>query len=175
MRWFLVAVLAYGLLVLQVAVFGPGRLAVAVEGHWVRPDLVFILGLFLALYFQPAEVFIAGWCLGLASDLASVTGRLGARALLFALALYLISRFRVRLLRGQRLTPFLLALASVFIVHLLWYFATRLLEGSPLVVVRTVVASLLDALYSSIFAPYLIWLLQRLRGPLGAAGNPVED
>jgi hypothetical protein len=73
------------------------------------------------------------------------------------------------------LTPFLLALASVFIVHLLWYFATRLLEGSPLVVVRTVVASLLDALYSSIFAPYLIWLLQRLRGPLGVSSAGPEE
>jgi len=174
-RWFLVAVLAYVLLVLQAAVFGPGRLAVAVEGHWVRPDLVFILGLFLALYFQPAEVFIAGWCLGLASDLASITGRLGARALLFAVVLYLVSRLRVRFLRGPMLTQFLLALASVFFVHLLWYAATHLLEGSPLVVGRTVVASFLDALYSAIFAPYLVWLLQRLRGPLGAAGNPVED
>ena len=55
MRWLLLAILAYILLVVQVTLFVPGVLAVTVHGHWVRPDLVLLVGVFVALYFGTAN------------------------------------------------------------------------------------------------------------------------
>ncbi|MCX5677018.1 MAG: rod shape-determining protein MreD, partial [Planctomycetota bacterium] len=93
MRWLLVTILAYGCLILETTVFRDG-LAAQVDQHWTRPDLLLLAGLFLAFYFEPVEVFVAGWCLGLASDLVSVGGRLGLKALLFCLVLTAISALR---------------------------------------------------------------------------------
>ena len=82
MRWILLGIVGYVSLVIQAAVFRPGGLAVPIDGHWTRPDLVLIVALFIALYFQPRDVFIATWCLGLGADLVSVSGRLGVQALM---------------------------------------------------------------------------------------------
>lgn len=41
-------------------------------------------------------------------------------------------------------------------------------------VLRSVEEAALDATYSAILAPYVFWLLMRLRGPLGILVEPHE-
>ncbi|MCX5671915.1 MAG: rod shape-determining protein MreD [Planctomycetota bacterium] len=174
MRWLLVAILAYACLVLQTAAFRPGGLAVPVDGHWARPDLVLLLGLFLALYLEPYEVFVVGWCLGLASDVVSVSGRLGVQALLVSLVLTGLSHGRGAFRRTRVLTQFLLAFGVVAATHLLWYLATRYLEDASPAIGRSIEQALLDALYAAVLAPYLFWVLERLRRALGVADESRE-
>ena len=169
MRWLLVAILAYACLVLETAVFRPGGLAVQIDQHWTRPDLVLLVGLFLAFYFEPVEVFAAGWCLGLASDLVSVAGRLGLKALLFCLVLTAISTLRAEIPRTRIWVQFALALLLVFAVHLAWYAITRLAGGAGLWPARSCEEAVLDGLYSAVLAPYLFWIFTALRGPLRIA------
>jgi len=173
-RWLLVAILGYACLVLQTAAFRPGGLAVHVFGHSMRPDLVLLLGLFLALYVEPYEIFVVAWVLGMASDLVSVTGRLGLQALLFCLALTGLSYLRGNLNRERILVQMGLALGAVLAIHFLGYVATQFLQGSPMSILQAAAKALLDAVYSAVLAPYLFWLLQLLRGPLGVAGTPRE-
>lgn len=174
MRWLLVAILGYASLVIQTAVFRPGGLALPIDGHWTRPDLVLILGLFLALYFRPSEVFVAGWCLGMAADLVTVGGTLGMYALLFCGVLTGLSYLRENLNRRWILTQSVLCFAAVLVTHLAWYQAARYFAGDPPAILRSVEESVLDAAYAAILAPYVIWLLMRLRGPLGVTVEPYE-
>lgn len=174
MRWILVGILGYASLVLQTAVFRPGGLAIPVDGHWTRPDLVLTLAVFMALYFRPREVFIATWCLGFGADLVSVTGRLGIYALLFCVVLTALSWARGSLNRGWVLTQSALAFAAVLVIHFGWYLAARHFGGAPPAILRSVEQSVLDAAYSAILAPYVFWLLLRLRGPLGILVEPYE-
>ena len=169
MRWLLVAILAYACLVLQTAAFRPGGLAVPVDGLWARPDLVLLLGLFLALYLDPYETFVIGWCLGLASDLVSISGRLGVQPILMSLVLAVVCHGRGLFSRTRVLTQFLLAFGVVALVHFLWYLATGFFEDAPLAIGRSMEQALLDALYAAVLAPYLFWVLERLRSALGVA------
>jgi cell shape-determining protein MreD len=167
MRWFLVAILAYVALVIQTSVFIPGSLALPIDGHQARPDLALLLGLFLALFYKPGEMFLVGWCLGLASDFSSVGGRLGLLALAFSLVLPLFSFFRASLPRTRIITHFLAALAVVFVVHLGWYLSIQIADGTSPQVFGSAEMALLDALYSAILAPYLFWAILKLKSPLG--------
>jgi rod shape-determining protein MreD len=170
-RWFVIAILSYACLVIQTAAFHPGGLAIPVDGHSARPDLLLIIGLFLALFYRPAEVFVAGWCLGLASDLVSVNGRLGLQALEFSILLALVSSFQTSLPRTRILMQCVACLALVLVVHGVWYAATRLAAGSSMLVLRSMEEGFLDAAYSGALAPYLFWLLLRLRSPLGISAE----
>ena len=166
MRWVVVAILAYVCIVLEALFFRVGLLAVRFDDHWVRPDLLLVLGLFLALNLESHEVFVVGWCFGLASDLVSVAGRLGLGALLFCLVLYLISLLRKGFFGTRVLAQFLLCLGAVFIVHWAWFLATAGLNAAPLRTWQVAEQAALEALYSAFLAPYLFWLFAMLRGPL---------
>jgi rod shape-determining protein MreD len=165
-RWVVVAILAYVCIVIEQSLFRPGLLAIEIGGSSVRPDLLLILGLFLALHLESHEVFVVGWCFGLASDLVSVTGRLGVGALGFCLALYLISLLRKGFFGTRVLAQFLLCLGAVFIVHWAWFLATAGLNAAPLQTWQVAEQAALEALYSAFLAPYLFWLFARLQGPL---------
>ena len=167
MRWLLVAILGYGGLVIQTTLFQPGALAVLIDGHWARPDLLLMLGLFLALYLKPHEVFLAAWGLGLGADFISISGRLGIQAFLWAAALAALAHLRHNLDRTRVVTQVLLALAAVTALHLAWYLTARLVDGAPLAVGRSIEQAVLDGLYTALLAPYVFWVLARLRGPLG--------
>lgn len=169
MRWLLVAILAYACLVVQTAAFRPGSLAVEFDGHWARPDLVLLLGLFFALAYEPKEVFVLAWALGMASDVVNVNGRLGILALAFCLVLFLVSHVAASIPRTRLLAQFFLSLAVVFVVHTVWYIATRLLAGSSPLVLQSMEEGLLNALYSAVLAPYLFWAMNLLRTPLATA------
>lgn len=169
MRWFLFSILAYACLVVQTTFFRPGLLALEIGGHWFKPDLLVILGVFLAMHFKPAEVFVAGWCLGLVWDLTGVVGRIGTGAILFSVVLVGANYARPSLGRPRVMLDLGLALAVVFVVHMGWYQATGWLEGTPIGLVRSVEASALDGVYTAVLAPYAMWVLGRFRGPLQLA------
>jgi len=159
-RWVVIAILGYVCIVLEALFFRQGLLAIRIDGQWIRPDLLLVLGLFLALHLESHEVFVVGWCFGLASDLVSVAGRL------FCLVLYLISLLRKGFFGTRVLAQFLLCLGAVFLVHWGWYVATRYFEAAPLWIGSSAEQAALDAFYSAFLAPYLFWLFARLRGPL---------
>jgi rod shape-determining protein MreD len=167
LRWFLIAILSYLCLVVQTSVFNSSGLVIPLDGHNARPDLLLVIGLFLSFFYKPRDVFVAGWCLGLASDLVSVNGRLGLLALEFAVLLAAVSAIRNSLPRTRKLMQCAASLALVLIVHTGWYAATRLLAGGAVQPVRSMEEGLLDAAYTAVLAPYLFWLLLRLRAPLG--------
>jgi rod shape-determining protein MreD len=175
MRWILVAILGYAALVIQTAAFRPGGLAFSVDGLWARPDLVLILGVFLALYLDPRDVFIPAWCLGMASDLVSVAGRLGLWAMLFAVTLTGVSAIRRHVNRGRALVQLVLCFFITAGVHLAWNLSARLIAGAPLAPIDSVEASVLDATYTALLAPYAFWLLLRLRSPLRLATDLDEE
>jgi rod shape-determining protein MreD len=169
LRWFLLAILAYAFLLIQTTLFRPGLLAIEVSEHYVAPDLLLVVGLFLVLYFEPREVFVVGWCLGMASDLVNVVGRLGVCAILFSVSLVLATYLRQMLGRPRALAQFFLCLGLVLVVHAVWYAVAGWFEERPVAVGRVMVAAGLDALYSAILAPYAIWLLSKFHGPLRLA------
>ncbi len=175
MRWVVVAILAYACLVAQTSFFRPGLLGFEIEGHTVQPDLVLLLGIFLALVLEPYEVFVVGWCLGLASDLASSHPRLGVAALLFASVLFLLSYLQGSIFRTRVLTQFLLTLVVVFLIHWLWTLMARYAPGVTLPVGRAAMGAAFDAVYSAILAPYLFWLFFRLRTPLRLPAGSTLD
>lgn len=174
MRWFLLAILAYATVVLQATLFVPGGLALSIHEHWTRPDLVLIVGVFVALYYRPVQTYPVAWCLGLGTDLVAVTGRLGLQALLFCGVLTGLSFARRALNRGWVLTQSVVTFAAVLVVHAAWYASARYLGGVPPDPLRSLEQAALDAAYSGILAPYVIWLLLRLRGPLGVLLEPSE-
>jgi len=165
-RWVVVAILAYICLVVQTAVFRPGLLALEVRGHAAGPDLILVLGLFLALSLEPYEVFVVAWCLGLGADLVAPYQRLGLGALLFGLVLYAVSYLQGSLFRGRVVIQFLLTMVVVFVVHWLWDVAAQFGSGAGLELARAAADAAFDAVYSAILAPYLFWLFFRLKAPL---------
>lgn len=174
MRWILVGILGYVSLVIQMIVFRPGGLAIPIHGHWTRPDLVLVVAVFIALYFQRHEVFIATWCLGLGADLVNVSGRLGVLALLYCALLTVLSAVRAGLNRTWVPAQSALTFAIVLVIHFGWYMATRYFSGAESEILRSVEESALDAAMTAILAPYIFWLLLRLRGPLGIVVEPYE-
>jgi len=174
-RWFLVVILAYAAIVAEMLLFRPGVLAVQMAGHWARPDLLLVLGVFLALHLESHETFVVAWCFGLAFDLAAVAGRLGVGALLFALVLYLVGLFRKSVVGARVLAQFLLCFGVCLAIHWAWYVAARYLEAAPIKVWRSAEEALLDALYTAFLAPYLFWLFRSLRGALRLATAAPAD
>ena len=171
MRWFLVAIVAYLCLVVQTAAFRVGALAVPVGGHWARPDLLLLVGLFLAMFYRPGQVFVAAWFLGLSADMASGAGRLGLLALEYSVLLAVVSSFREALPRTRVLGQFAAALAAAFVVRLVWYLVTPLVGGTWPSFFSAAGGAMLDAAYTAVLAPYVFWLLALLGSPLGIAAK----
>jgi len=161
MRWLLVAIFAYLLVAIQTTLFDTRLLAFQVFGVWIKPDLLLLMALFIALTAEPAEAFIAGWGLGLAEDLTVHLGPLGVAALLFAAAAYLVSLARTVLPARRILAQVLMALGVVFIVRLPHQLLLFWLTDSPAGPLYALIKALGDAGYSALLAPYLFWVLRR--------------
>ena len=161
MRWYVVIIFAYLLAVMQTALFTPQLLGLSAFGNAIRPDLLLLLALFVALRADAGAVFIAAWCLGLVEDLSPGHGPLGVTALLFALVASLVCLVRPMLMSTRILTQALMALAAVFVVRLPQQVLLSWLGGSPLAALAAVQRSVGDALYSAVLAPYVFWLLTK--------------
>lgn len=164
MRWYLVILFAYALTVIQTALFDTDLLALSMFGVRVRPDLLLVMALYVALVAEPGEVFIAAWCLGLVEDLTLSGGPLGVSAVLFGVAAWLVSLLRPALVTTRILTQVLLAFAAVLVIRLPQQAVLRLLTGIGQDWGFVLTRSLGDALYSALLAPYLLWLLTQTVG-----------
>ncbi len=161
MRWYLVAIFAYVLAIVQTTLFDTGLLAFQVFHLFIRPDLLLLLALFVALCVPPGQAFIAAFCLGLMEDLSVHQGPLFVAALLFAGSAYLVSLLRGLLPWERILGQVVLALSAVFLVRLGHQVALFWLIESRAGMGRMLEKALGDAVGSAILAPYLFWLLAR--------------
>jgi len=163
MRWYLVVIFSYVLAVIQTALFTPNLLGLNAFGEPVQPDLLLLMAVFVALWADPPVVFIAGWCLGLVSDVTMNIGEgpLGVTALLFGLTAWLVSLVRGLLIPTRILTQVLLVLAAVFVVRMPQQIMLFWLTGTHFDGLRALQRGCGDALYSAVLAPYLMWLFAR--------------
>jgi rod shape-determining protein MreD len=162
MRWPVLVILAYVLMVVQTTLFDRSLLALHLGDVWIKPDLLLLLALFVALVAEPAEVFMAAWSLGLAEDLVLQQGPLGVGALLFGLAAYLAALARGLLPVGRILSQVLLALGFVFAVRVAQVGVLSWLTDSQAGLGYVLGRSVGDAAYSAPLAPYVFWLLKKL-------------
>lgn len=172
MRWLTFALLAGVCLVLQTA------LAPHLELAGIRPDWMFVLAVFYAMLGPWPEGCIAAWVLGLLVDLASAGGagygHIGLFAFTFGGTAWLILQVRDLIFREHWLAhtvlTFLGALAVQCVVAA--YRGVTVPPGpSPERGVWSY--AVLTALYTAFWAPYLHWILMRLRRATGLrTGSP---
>lgn len=165
MRWTVFVIIAFVCVILQTTLLRTVEIT-GFQGRPVLLDLLLILGLFIALNCRPFETVITAWFLGFATDLYSAAGQLGLAAILFAVVLGAISYVRGEILKNRILTQFLIALAVVFLVHLGRYMVLYWMGESSAAFWLAARMSFLDGVYAAILAPYVFWMLGRLRTPL---------
>lgn len=162
MRWLTFSILAAGCLVLQTSL-GP---TLTLWG--VRPEWMFVLGVFYALLGPYPDACIAAWILGLLTDLASANDHIGLYAFAYGGAAWLICRVRELIFREHWLAHTILTLFAGFLVQAVvalyrtWR-APPALGAEPGVWTYAV----LTCLYTAFWAPYFHWLLTRLRRATG--------
>jgi rod shape-determining protein MreD len=161
LRWYLVAIFAYVLIVIQTTLFDTGLLAFKVFDAQIRPDLLLLLAIFIAMRASPVETFVAGWCLGLVEDLTVHQGPIGVAALLFAAVACAAGFFREALAAERILVQVPLALAVVFVVRVPQQMLLLWLGGGSVDIPHTLVRAAGDGAYSALLAPYLFWVLAR--------------
>lgn len=139
---------------------------------WIRiqrigPDLVFLLALFYLLHAEPLDALIAAWLAGLTLDLFSEV-RLGTFAFSFGLVGLALVRLRQLVFRDHPVTQLFLALVGCELIQVVARSVTAVLEPrlswGP---TDVLLGALYTALYTAVLAPYVLWLMLRLRGLLG--------
>jgi rod shape-determining protein MreD len=148
--------LMLALLLVQVALMPHLRLL------GVVPDLGLVLAVAVAYRHGPEAGALVGFFAGLGFDLFLETP-LGLSALSYALAAYVVGVFQAGLLRDPRfLPPFLGGLAGLG--GGLTFAAIGVLAGAEgLNHPRTIVVVALAAVYDAVLAPFVFWLVGRLR------------
>ena len=110
MRWLTFAACAAVALILQTT------LARRTALFHVRPDWVFAVVVFFALYCRRPDAYVAGWALGLAADLMSIE-RLGLLAVGYTLAAVMINAVRDLVFLKSPVTHFAVTLASALVLN----------------------------------------------------------
>lgn len=163
MRWTLLVIFAYLLAVMQSTLFEPRLLGLGAFGLNVRPDLLLILALFVALRVDAPAAFITAWALGLVESLClhSGEGPLGVTPLLFALLAWLACLMRPLVDHTRMPVQMVLTLMAVFALRVPQHLLLLWLTGSRVDTAQIVQRGLGDAVYSAVLAPWLFWLLVR--------------
>lgn len=163
MRWTLLVIFAYLLAVMQSTLFEPRLLGLGAFGLNIRPDLLLLLALFVALRVDAAAAFLTAWSLGLAESLClhGGEGPLGVTPLLFALLAWLVCLLRPLVDSTRILVQVLLTLAAVFALRVPQQTVLLWLTGGHIDTAQVLQRGLGDAVYSAVLAPYLFWLLVR--------------
>ncbi len=163
MRWISFIILALGVIVLQTS------LAPWIQVRGARPDWVFIIVVHLALTAPKTDALLGAWTLGLFADL-NTDLPLGFLALVYGLSALTIVEMRGLLVRehlGASLgVTFVTALAGQSVIA-----AYRLLTVSETGFFDAGGHALLTALYTALFAPYLLRGLRRVNPLLGIEGR----
>jgi rod shape-determining protein MreD len=144
MRW-----LRFALLILAVTVIQKGLLA-----RWSsKPDLLIILLVFFAIYYNTSEAIISSFTIGFAADLVGSPMPMGPHMISFGLfgtlLAYLNRVIAIKRMPYQALAIFAVSILAGLLSHLLAYFTGEPIAGKIYVVV------FITALYSSIVGPFL--------------------
>ncbi len=159
MKWTVFAILAVVFLVLQTTLGS----AIAIQS--IRPNWVFVLVVFYALWGPWPDAAIAAWLLGLGVDLLSTAsggGRIGLYAFCFGAAAWAMMQIRAAFFREHAVTQFVMtAVFAMLVEFLVEVFRWWTLRGAPMDRHIGGVA-FFTALYTAAWAPYLHWMLLRL-------------
>ena len=144
MRW-----LRFALLILAVTVIQKGLLA-----RWSsKPDLLIILLVFFAIYYNTSEAIISSFTIGFAADLVGSPMPMGPHMISFGLfgtlLAYLNRVIAIKRMPYQALAIFAAAILTGLLSHLLAYISGEPIAGNIYAVV------FVTALYSSIVGPFL--------------------
>ena len=144
MRW-----LRFALLIIAVTVIQKGLLA-----RWSsKPDLLIILLVFFAIYYNTSEAIISSFTIGFAADLVGSPMPMGPQMISFGLfgtlLAYLNRVIAIKRMPYQALAIFVTSVLTGFLSHLLAYITGEPVAGNIYVVV------FVTALYSSIVGPFL--------------------
>lgn len=163
MRWTLLVIFAYLLAVMQSTLFEPRLLGLGAFGLDVRPDLLLLLAIFVALRIDTPTAFITAWSLGFVESLClhSGEGTLGITPLLFGLLVWLVCLVRPMLDTSRILVQMLLCLCMAFALRVPQQLTMQWLTNSPLSFLQVLQRGFGDAAYTAVLAPYLFWLLSR--------------
>lgn len=163
MRWISFIILALGVIVLQTS------LAPWIGVLRAQPDWVFILVVHLALTAPKTDALLGAWTLGWLADL-NTDLPLGLLALVYGLSALAIVEMRGLLFREHLVASlgvtFLTGLAGQGVIAVYRLFTvseTGFFDASS--------HALLTALYTALFAPYLLRGLRRLNPLLGIEGR----
>ena len=146
MRWF-----RFALLILAVTVLQKGLLA-----RWSsKPDLLVILLVFFAIYYNTSEAIICSFTIGFAADLVGSPMPMGPQMISFVifgtLLAYLHRVIAIKRMPYQALAIFVTSVLTGVMTHLLAY----LTKGEP-VAANIYVVVFVTSLYSSIVGPFLL-------------------
>ncbi len=161
MRWIAFLILAGVTIVLQTTI------VYRLELSQGAPDLMFIVAMLYALHAPSPDAMIAAWVLGFITDLFW-PGRVGVHAFSYGLLALVVVQFRDSMFRDHPLTSLFVTLVCAWIAHLLAGVHYMIFHPQA---ERTMVAVLLHAtvtaMFTAILAPYVHWLLIRMRALLG--------
>ena len=182
MRWVPLAILIYVLVVIQTSLLGIVTFEWAGIGP-VRPDLMAILAVYLALYARSGtDAMLAAWIMGMAIDLTTGAGpeistAVGPMALGYALAAGCIFRLREVVFRNSYAAQGLMAglfcvLSHGFWVTLQWLVMPGKITASGYALM--LVQAVLLAVYTGLLMPFGAIGLRRcerwiLSAPSGSA------
>ncbi len=161
MRWPAFACCAALGLVLQTTL--APRLAIAGQ----RPDFVFVLVVFFGLYAPRKDAYIAGWVLGLMTDLMSIE-RLGVFSIAYCLVAVSVSSVRSFVFLKNAVTHVIVTLLAAALVHVgLVAYRAYLYPGSIGGAGGIATEVALAAAYTALWAPLIDHLLLKGSGVLG--------
>lgn len=144
MRWF-----RFALLILVVAIIQKGLLA-----RWSnKPDLLVILLVFFAIYYDTSESIISSFTIGFAADLVGSPMPMGPQMISFGLfgtlLAYLHRVIAIKSMPYQGLAIFVTSILVGVMTHLLAY-----VTGEP-VAANFFIVVLVTSIYSGIVGPFL--------------------
>jgi rod shape-determining protein MreD len=145
MRWF-----RFALLILAVTVLQKGLLA-----RWSsKPDLLIILLVFFAIYYDTSDAIISSFTIGFAADLVGSPMPMGPQMISFGifgtLLAYLHRVIAIKRMPYQALAIFVISILTGAMTHLLAYIT----KGEP-VAANVYAVVFITSLYSCIVGPFL--------------------
>ncbi len=156
MRWLLLTGLGILTLVVQVT------LAPRVALWGARPDWMLALVVFVGLRVKGPHAIIAGWCLGLGTDVLSIE-RLGLMSLCYGLTAAIVQRFREWVFTWHPLTHFALTTgAGLFVQTLTLIYRWSVHDWAAVTSTGEISRAFVTAVWSGIWAVPIQWLLLKL-------------
>jgi rod shape-determining protein MreD len=159
-KWYLIILLAFGFVVLEVA-FPPSW-----QLGYSHPEFALILAVYLVLNGEPRDTVCAAWLIGLTKDLFS-TGRLGTHSLIYFAGALLLLQFRKLLYREEVLVQVLVIFGAVLVADIA-YLAQLSFVLPDFALTDHLRQVLVVAVYSAACAPIVYLLLDAIRRPIGA-------